>query len=116
MEKKDGGNISHWQFHHLKYNDSLREEFEELAPNVDFDNIIIVTGTIVDESIGRWRPGYYFRSSMIIDIDRDKNIIETENIIYHFDPKTENQDSIPNLGNVVLKIFYKKNRTYIKYK
>jgi len=113
MEKKDGGNISHWQLHHLKYADSLREQFEELAPHIDFDNIMMVTGTVVDEPTGRWEPGYHFRSSMIVNVDREKNTIETENTIYHFDPDTEGQDTIfdiktgnKDLGNGILNIFY----------
>jgi len=106
MEKKDGGTISHWQLHHLKYDDSLREDFERHAPHIDFNNIMMVTGTVVNEPTGRWKPGHHFRSSMIVNIDREKNIIETENTIYHFDPNTENQDTMPDLGNGVLGIFY----------
>ncbi len=106
MEKKDGGNISHWQLHHLKYDDNLREKFELLAPTIDFNNIMVVTGTVVDEPTGRWKPGHHFRSSMIVKIDRKENYIETENTIYHFDPETENQDGMPDLGNGVLGIFY----------
>jgi len=106
MEKKNGGKIEKWQLHHLKYNDSLREEFNRLAPHIDFDNIMMVTGTVVDEPTGRWKPGHHFRSSMIVNIDRKNNIIETENTIYKFDPETENQDGLPDLGNGVLKIFY----------
>jgi len=106
MEKKDGGNISHWQLHHLKLDDSLREEFEKTEPSVDFDNIMMVTGTVLDEPTGRWKPGYHFRSSMIVNINREKNIIETLNTIYHFDPETENQDGMPDLGNGVLGVFY----------
>jgi len=113
MEKKNGGQISHWQLHHLKYDNSLREEFNGLAPHIDFDNIRIVTGTVVDEPTGRWKPGYHFRSSMIVNVDRKNNTIETENTIYHFDPDTEGQDTVCNpitgekdMGNGVLKIFY----------
>jgi len=106
MKKKDGGTISHWQLHHLKFDDSLREEFESNKPNLDFDNIMIVTGTVVDEPTGRWKPGHHFRSSMIVEVDREKNTIETENTIYHFDPETENQDGMPDLGNGVLGVFY----------
>jgi hypothetical protein len=113
MDKKNGGDISHWQLHHLKYDESLREQFEQAEPRVDFSNIMMVTGTVVDDPTGRWEPGHHFRSSMIINVDREKNIIETLNTIYHFDPETEGQDSIfdietgnKDLGNKVLNIFY----------
>jgi len=106
MDKKDGGKIKNWQLHHLKYDESLREEFETIEPRVDFDNIMMVTGTVVNEPTGRWKPGNHFRSSMIINIDREENIIETLNTIYHFDPETEGQDRMPDLGNGVLGIFY----------
>jgi hypothetical protein len=106
MEKKDGGNISHWQIHNLKFEEKDRATFEFHRPNLDFDNIRMVTGTVVDEPTQRWKPGDHFRSSMIVEIDRDKNTIETENTIYHFDPETENQDGMPDLGNGVLSIFY----------
>ena len=113
MEKKNGGKISHWQLHHLKYDNSLRETFEAHEPRVDFNNIMIVTGTVVVDPTERWNPGDHFRSSMIINVDRQKNIIETLNTIYHFDPDTEGQDTIfdvetgsKDLGNKVLNIFY----------
>jgi len=40
---------------------------------------------------------------MLIEI---KIQLKQKNTIYHFDPETENQDGIPDLGNGVLKIFY----------
>jgi hypothetical protein len=113
MEKKDGGLISHWQIHNLKFAEKDREYFESMRPNLDFDNIRMVTGTVVDEPTGRWRPGDHFRSSMIVKVDRENNFIETENTIYHFDPETEGQDTVfdietgnKDMGNKVLNIFY----------
>jgi len=113
MEKKDGGNISHWQLHHLKFPEEDRVAFESYNSEVDFDNIMMVTGTVVNEPTERWNPGDHFRSSMIIEVDRKNNTIETLNTIYHFDPKTEGQDTIfdietgnKDMGNKVLGIFY----------
>ncbi len=113
MEKKNGGKISHWQLHHLKYHENQRETFKEMRPNLDFDNIRILTGTVVDEPTGRWKPGNHFRSSMVVNVDRENNTIETENTIYHFDPETEGQDTVcdpktgnKDMGNAVLGIFY----------
>jgi len=114
MEKKNGGNISHWQIHNLKFGEDQRETFESMRPNLDFDKIRMITGSIVGEDpTGRWEDGNHFRSSMVVNIDREKNIIETENTIYHFDPETEGQDTVfdvatgnKDMGNGVLGIFY----------
>jgi len=113
MEKKDGGKISHWQIHNLKFKEKDRAYFEERRPNIDFDNIRMITGTIVEDPTGRWKPGYHFRSSMVVNIDRENNTIETENTIYRYDPDTEGQDTIfdletgnKDMGNKVLSIFY----------
>jgi|GEM_PF-662017 len=113
MEKKDGGLISHWQIHNLKFAEDQREMFESHRPNLDFDKIRMVTGTVVDDPTGRWNPGDHFRSSMVVNINREKNTIETENTIYHFDPDTEGQDSVfdvatgnKDMGNGVLTIHY----------
>lgn len=106
MSKKLGGKVHHWQLHHLKFDENFREGTKVIAPEVDFDNLMILTGTIEEDPSGRWNSGDHFRSSLIVKIDRDKNIIETQNSIYIFDPKTENQDIISDLGNDVAYIEY----------
>ncbi len=104
--KKNGGNISHWQLHHLTIPKKGHKQFKEVFPNIDVNDVRVVTGTVVDEPTGRWRPGDHFRSTYIVKLDRKKKTIETLNTIYHFDSKTENQDGMPDLGNGVLNIFY----------
>jgi len=105
--KKDGGKISHWQIHNLELNEDQMKIFKQHFPDVCTDpNPMIVTGTVVDDPTGRWLPGHHFRSSYVIKIDRKNNIIETQNTIYHFDPETEGQDGMPDLGNGVLGVFY----------
>ena len=105
--KKDGGNISHWQLHKLTFNKKRLAEFKEMYPEAICEpDPMIVTGTVVDEPTGRWKPGDHFRSSVIAKIDRENNTIETMNTIYHFDPATEGQDGMPDMGNSVLSIFY----------
>jgi len=107
MTKKDGGQISHWQIHNLTLEETQIKALKEHFPTMCFDpNPMIVTGTIVDDPTGRWQPGYHFRSSYIVKIDRENNIIESQNTIYHFDPETEGKDVIPDLGNGVLGVFY----------
>lgn len=105
--KKDGGQISHWQIHNLDLTDELTTELKKFYPDICYDpNPMIVTGTVVDDPSGRWQPGHHFRSSYVVKIDRDNHIIETQNTIYHYDPDTEGQDGMPDLGNGVLGVFY----------
>ncbi|MCK5312749.1 MAG: hypothetical protein KAJ62_11600 [Desulfobacteraceae bacterium] len=104
--KKDGGQIRNWQLHHLTVDDSIKEQFIKINPEVDANNVMILTGTVVDDPTGRWRPGHHFRSTFIVNLDRKNNTVETLNTIYHVDPDTENMDVMPDLGNEVLKIFY----------
>lgn len=106
MSKKNGGTIKNWQLHHLTVPEDVKELFIEKNPGIDVSNPMMVTGTVVDEPTGRWRPGDHFRSTYIMNIDRVHSIIETQNTIYHVDPDTENMDVMPDLKNNVLRIFY----------
>ncbi len=105
--KKDGGKLINWQIHHLKLDSRALKKLKKIRPRALLDpGPMMVTGTLVDEPTGRWKPGAHFRSSLVVEIDRKKGILETENTIYHIDPKTENKDVIPDMGNGVLKMFY----------
>lgn len=105
--KKNGGNIKNWQIHNIKLTKKEIKQLKKVKPTICCNpNPMMITGTVVDEPTGRWKPGNHFRSSLVVKINRNKNIIETENTIYHFDPDTENQDIMPDLGNGVLNIFY----------
>ena len=105
--KKDGGKISHWQIHNIKLDEETTEKLKQHYPDICYDpNPMIVTGTVVDDPTGRWQPGHHFRSSYVVKIDRENHIIETLKTIYHYDPDTEGQDVMPDLGIGVLKIFY----------
>ena len=105
--KKDGGKISHWQIHNITLTENQIDIFKQHFPDACMDpNPMIVTGTVVDDPTGRWGAGNHFRSSYVVKIDREKNIIETLKTIYEFDPETEGQDVMGDLGNGVLQIFY----------
>ena len=94
--KKEGGKIIGWQIHTLssgyqkKYADTLGK---------------ILTGTVVDDPAGRWRPGMHMRSSLIVSIT--DTVVETMNTIYHLEGN-EGDSRIPegDLGDAVLNIFY----------
>ena len=105
--KKNGGKISHWQIHNLNLTDNLTKQLKEVYPDICYDpNPMIVTGTVMDDPTGRWEPGNHFRSSYLTKIDRENKIIETQNTIYHYDPNTEGQDCMPDLGNGILSVYY----------
>ena len=100
-KKKFGGTIKDWQIHNL----SLKpEDIEKLYPNEGLQPQIL-TGTVVEDKLGRWKPGYHMRSSLIKKLDRKKGELETRNTIYKLEGK-ENTDIFPDMGDAVLNRFY----------
>lgn len=103
--KKDGGIIEKWQLHHLSVPEGYEGDFKERFPDVIFPPIMF-TGTVKEDPTGRWESGFHMRSTYIVNLDRETGICETQNTIYKLDMKTEGQDTLKDLGNDVLKIFY----------
>jgi len=101
ITKKDGGILKNWQTHTLSVPlDKLRE----LRPDVKEDKAMVLTGTVVEDPTGRWQPGFHMRSSLIIELDRESGMCETDNTIYRLQG-TEGGD-MGDLGDMVLSIFY----------
>lgn len=100
-KKKFGGTITNWQIHTLSMK---QEDIDNMYPGEGLQPLVM-TGTVVEDKLGRWRPGYHMRSSFIKKIDRQKGEIETRNTIYKVEGK-ENADIFPDLGDAVLNIFY----------
>ena len=101
MRKKDGGTIRDWQIHKLTIS---QEAIEEMYPGQKAKPMII-SGTVVEDKLGRWRPGDHMRTSLVCKLNREKGYVETLNTRYKLKGK-ENNDVLPNLGNNVLDIFY----------
>lgn len=99
--KKFGGTITNWQIHTLSI---TQEDIDKMYPNEGLQPLIM-TGTVVEDKLGRWKSGYHMRSSLIKKIDRQKGEIETKNTIYKVEGK-ENADIFPDIGDAVLNIFY----------
>ena len=77
--KKNGGTIDNWQVHTL----SLKpEDIEKVYPGKCLKPIVF-TGTIVNQGNGKFSIGHHMRSSLIVNIDRERGIIETKNTIYN---------------------------------
>ena len=99
--KKFGGTIKDWQIHNLT---CTEEQLNKIYPNRNAKPMII-SGTIVEDPTGRWKPGYHMRSSLVVKLDRKTNQVETLNTIYKLTGE-EGKDILPNLGNSILKVFY----------
>ena len=89
-----------WQTHRLTLEDeTLRKVKEEGCQP------IIVTGTIVEDPTGKFRPGWHFRSTLVKEIDRENGILVTRTKTYKLEGE-EGTDIVPDLGNNVLSLFY----------
>jgi len=99
--KKFGGTIKNWQIHTL----SLTEEQLNKAYPGQKAKPMIISGTVVEDPVGRWEPGNHMRTSLIVNLDKKEGTVETLNTIYKLTGK-ECNDVLPNLGNAILNIFY----------
>lgn len=103
------GILNNWQVHHL---DFKREDVIALYPEMeDIKEFIVITGTITDDPTGKYKDGHHYRSSLVVDLDRDGHHLETLNSLLHLgeeggdvvcNPITGEKD----MGNDVLNLFY----------
>jgi len=100
MTKKDGGYIEHWTFNTLSV---TPERAAEAGVEVKTDKVYILSGNIVEDPTGRFNDGDHFRSSLVIEIDEENGIVETNNTIYRLQGDS---DGLGDLGDLILKIFY----------
>ncbi len=100
MTKKEGGTIKHWGLNTL----SMSVEMA-LAQGIEVktDKVYILSGYIVEDPSGRFEPGWHFRSSLVIEVDTENGIVETNNSIYRLQGEAENG---ADMGDLIMKIFY----------
>jgi len=106
--KQDGGLIRNWQLHHLTLPDieGFEEQFLTTFPSALLDpGPLKFSGTVVEDSAGRYKPGWHMISSYICSIDRVRGVIETMNTIYKV--IDEGNDELPDMGNDILNVLYK---------
>lgn len=106
--KQDGGLIRNWQLHHLTLPaiEGFEEQFLAVFPSALLDpGPMKFSGTVVEDSAGRYKPGWHMISSYICSIDRERGIIETMNTIYKV--MDEGHDELPDMGNDILNVLYK---------
>ena len=109
--KKDGELIRNRQIHHLILPDieglikGFEEEFLVTFPGALLDpGPLKFSGIVVEDSAGRYKPGWHMISSYICSIDRKRGVIETMNTIYKV--IDEGNDELPDMGNNILNVFY----------
>jgi hypothetical protein len=106
MIKKKGGTIKNWQTHTLAAaDDELMPKYKEAYPEMTEDKAMVFTGTVVDDPTGRWQPGFHMRSSLIMTLDREAGVCETQNTVYFLEGE-EGGDMFEDMGRGVLSLFY----------
>jgi len=101
MTKKDGGIIQNWAFNTLSITPETVKE--KTGIEVKTDKIYILSGYIAEDPTGRFEVGWHFRSSMIMEIDEENGLVETQNTIYRL---TGERDPDGDWGDFITKIFY----------
>mgnify|MGYP003639496108 CR=1 FL=1 len=79
--KPFGGTIEFWCRHILNQHlpkDALEQKLTE-DPEFSAE---IVTGQVVEDNLGRWRPGEAMQTSLVVNFDEKTLIVETKNTIY----------------------------------
>lgn len=99
--KKSGGTIKNWQIHTLSLTE---EQLNKMYPG-EKTKPMIISGTVVEDPLGRWQSGYHMRTSLVVNLDRKANKVETLNTIYKLEG-IEGNDVIPDLGDNIVNIFY----------
>ena len=100
MTKKFGGVITDWTLNTLSF---TKEQLAGKGIDVKTDKVYILSGTVKSDPTGRFEPGFHFHSSVVIEVDKEKGIVETKNTIYHLHGET---GGIGDMGDLILKVFY----------
>ena len=82
--KKYGGELTDWTIHTLS------------------TGVKIMTAVVVSDPLNRWEEGWTMRSSPVLNVDRDKGIVETMNTIYSVDENEIDND----VGDFVMSFYF----------
>ena len=93
--------LTGWQFHTLSIS---VEKAKEHGVEVNTDTVTKMSATVVKDELGKWKHGHHMTSSIVVNFNEEKMIVETMNSIYHLEG--EAGDCIPDLGDGILAIFY----------
>lgn len=101
-KKKYGGVVEHWQLHNLKVSEEVLKQVHPKAQPLMF------TGTLKEDPTGRFAAGHHVRSSLILSMEKlndNETKVETLNTIYTL-KGPGGDDVMPDLGNLVLGVYY----------
>ncbi len=102
MDKIHRGKLNNWQVHTLTVDmDQVIQVYPKMK---DVKVLQIVTGTITDDTSGKLRDYDHCRTSLVVNIDRENSVLTTLNSEYSLG--VEGNDTVPDLGNDVLTLFY----------
>lgn len=96
--------VTGWQLHTISKDVNV---IKELMPDIKFtvNKTMVMTGTVVDEPTGRWKPGNHMRTSVIVSIKED--MIETLNTRYQvIGPEGDPALGFNDLGPTVMRLYY----------
>ena len=97
--------IKNWQIHNIVVPKKHIKLFKDRFPTALLKpGPLLFTGTVIEDSKGRWNTGDHMRSTYISSINRKTGIIKTQNTTYKV--LKEGNDIFPDIGNDILKIFY----------
>ena len=103
MKKKNGGIIKNWRIHKLSFSQKKIDEAypkENLTPRV-------LSGVVVKDPVGRWKPGNTMRSSLLVSINEETGRVETQNTIYKIQgPGNNDKAAFPEMGDAILSVFW----------
>jgi hypothetical protein len=81
------------------------EQIDKVYPGSNA-NPIIFTGWVESDPTGRFQVGHHMRSSLIVKETKTKKGIKVETINSVYLLKGPPGDTMPDLGNAVLNLFY----------
>ena len=100
MTKKFGGVITDWTLNTLSF---TKEQVADHGIKVKTDKVYILSGTVKSDPTGRFEVGFHFHSSVVIELDKEKGIVETKNTIYHLHGEA---GGLGDMGDLIMKVFY----------
>ncbi len=102
MSKKNGGVITQWTLNTLSITPERVNEL--IGVDVRMKECYMLSGYIKEDPTGRFEIGHHFRSSLVVDVDEENGLVETQYTIYTLDgPAGEGLDDI---GDLITKVFY----------
>lgn len=102
ISKKDGGVITRWTLNTLSVTPEMVNE--SVGVDVRTNECFVLSGYVKEDPTGRFEVGYHFRSSLVIDVDEEKGLVETLYTMYRLDGPAG--EGLPDMGDMITQVFY----------